>query len=247
MGQDLILYCCANPDNLGLDDAAAKVRISLCASMLTEEQVEDYYDSYGFGLLGLNSYMEEYIHQFGSPPTPTEELSECLVEPPPVQLPEPLSWAREQIEQELLNAYVPVEKGYRDINTFTLCGLDYSFSGGMSYGDEPTESGRQISRLGWLGAFDIPVRKAVLDLSTAHIPESILNENPADLDVVHRCQAHEYGWIVFLGDKEEDKELPEDSWFMPILKLARSSKSDFVNFDRDGDTFNFLPIYTEIE
>ena len=237
MGADMILYSCSYPSNLGLNHEGAKDRIrAYCKSMGTGE-IEGFLDH-----VNGESLEELYFEAFGEP-TPLEELAELEMENPPDR-PDPEIWARERILKQLLEDYAHIfENGTRETTELRLGGLSYIFSGGVTWGDSVSDACEPIGRLDYTGIFDVFERKGVLDLSTGHIPAKKLRMGASDLNVEHRCQAHEMGWIVFLGNEEEDKNC--DAWFKPIVALARAAQCDFINFDRDGDKIEFLPYYEE--
>jgi hypothetical protein len=221
-----------------LDKLGAEARIREYVQALSEREAGDFIDQFRGG----NTLDEAYEEEFGPDPTPPEALAQSQNEIEPDERPDRLVWAKEQIESELLEAHTQAfVDGSRESTMLMLNGMDFEVSGGMSWGDEPTEIGPMLSKLDWTGIFDLPVRKGALDLSTGHVPLEKLDRNVPDLKVVHRCQAHEYGWVIFLGDKEEDTLVPD--WFRPILKVARASGCMFINFDRDGDRTDLLPWY----
>lgn len=85
-----------------------------------------------------------------------------------------------------------------------------------------------------------------LELSTAHIPPAVLVQADGgrlwdNIPELPRCQPHEYGWIVFLGDSEFDSEAPE--WFHPVLAFARDASAFLVNFDTDAEVCPTIPHY----
>jgi hypothetical protein len=231
MGADLILYWCPDPSDLGLSHEQARARIVAFAQAASREKLEDFIQWYGQGVNDLDEAYEGREEE-----EPVEQLAEQHDEDPV------LSWGRRHMEERLLDAYhETIEDPGRDMADVSVGGATVLVSGGMSHGDEPTDSGPLLGMLAWSGIFDLPSRKGVLDLSTAHVPEKLLDEE--NLRVHWRCQAHEHGWIVFLGDKSEDEEVDMPEWFKPILKLARASNCLLVNFDKDGDVCDFLPVY----
>lgn len=241
MGADMLLTICAGPTNLGLTEAEGLQRIIAYCATATLAEIECYFD-----IKASDSAEAAYEEEFGEPPTPVELLAETgTPEDAQKKIPTLEEWGRGQMKEGLTDAYKEVfVTDSRDVTAFWVDGMQYIATGGMSWGDD-TESSGPMRLLDSTGIFDLPVRKGALDLSTAHVPEEMLEW--VDLKVVHRCQNHEYGWIVFLGDKEEDKDSRMPDWFKPILRLARASNCRFVNFDRDGDTFDLLPVYTEVD
>ncbi len=78
----------------------------------------------------------------------------------------------------------------------------------------------------------------VLDLSTAHMPESL----PSFGDL--RYCGTEYGFVVFLGafdDPEDWSGVPP--WLWPIVSAAKALGCGMLNFDRDAESVDFLPRY----
>ena len=239
MGANMILTVCSGPTNLGLTEAEGLQRIIDYCATATMAEIECYFDT-----KDSNSAEDAYEEEFGEPPTPVELLAETSTpEDEQKKIPTLEEWGREQMREGLEDAYKEVfVADLRDVTAIWVGGMQYVATGGMSWGDD-TESASPMRLLDSTGIFDVPVRKGVIDLSTAHVPEEMWEW--VDLKVLHRCQNHEYGWIVFLGDIAIDKDARMPNWFKPILRLARATDCKFVNFDRDGDEFDLLPTYTK--
>lgn len=75
----------------------------------------------------------------------------------------------------------------------------------------------------------------MLDLSTRHINW----RNGIDWGEL-RANEHEYGWVVFLPEKEAEG-IP--AWFAPIMEHASRFDCMIVNFDRDADVIDGLPMW----
>lgn len=237
MGANLILYACPDPSNVGLSHEQARARIIAFAAGIDSEKAEEFFQWYAEGCCDLAEAYENREED----EVPVEQLAAAQDEDPA------LFWGRRCIQKRLLAAYTEVvESDPRDVNTLTLGGMSLMASGGLSHGDDPTDSGKLVGMLEWSGVFNLPQRKGVLDLSTAHIPEQMLEEN-----VIHtrqRVAVHEHGWVVFIpGDAEAEETLSEEfEWFRPILKLAWASDCLLVNFDKDADVCDLLPVYGEM-
>ena len=242
MGADLIIYRCPAPSNLGLTNEEGKERLRQYAFSATEQLLDAFFDEFG----STRSLQATYAEEVGD--GDMEHLAQAQEEGASA---EPmLDWGRKHFWERLETAYKETVEcpGSRDLTELTFSGINYMLSGGMSWGDEPTESGPHLGLLDWTGVFDPDgsegeLLKRVLDLSTAHVPYDKLERNVKDLDVYWRCQDHEHGWIVFLGDAQDDNGVPD--WFRPVTKLARAMGCSFVNFDQDGPTTDLLPQYTE--
>jgi hypothetical protein len=74
-----------------------------------------------------------------------------------------------------------------------------------------------------------PVRK-MLDLSTAHMPESSLDWGGV------RVVEHEHGFIVFV-DSSEEAEAMVPVWLMSIWKFAAAEGCFLINLDSDGQRY----------
>lgn len=85
-----------------------------------------------------------------------------------------------------------------------------------------------------------PCFQIVLDLSTAHMPES--DPDWGSL----RVAVHEYGAVVFVLSDREDLDFEhedEPEWIRPAMALARKHDCLLVNFDRDGEVCEDLPTW----
>jgi hypothetical protein len=95
----------------------------------------------------------------------------------------------------------------------------------------------------------------VFDLSTSHLnaKDALLLtdachfvDEPATCPV--RVTSHNYGWILFLSDKEAkpSKERYVSFGFSEVLfavsELAYQQGCQFINFDADGDVLDGLPV-----
>ena len=243
MGADLVIYTCAHPSNLGLTEAEGKEWLRKYAFSATRQLLDAFFESFGDGNGDLHSHYSDAVGDGNIEHLAQSQKEDASVDPE-------LDWGRSEFWARLEAAYGDTveNNGVRDVTDLVFGGLTYMVSGGMTWGDEPTESGPLLSLLDWTGIFDSvqpdgEIRKGVLDLSTTHIPYSFLERQVPDLDVHWRCQSHDAGWIVFLGDEDDDTKAPE--WFRPVLKLARALGCTFVNFDKDGPITTLIPVYTE--
>ena len=66
-------------------------------------------------------------------------------------------------------------------------------------------------------SFEDGTVERVLVLSTGHVPERMLLVG-ATLDVVQRFVDHDYGWIVFHADDEEDREQRDAAGSSPCFR-----------------------------
>jgi len=73
----------------------------------------------------------------------------------------------------------------------------------------------------------------MLDLSTAHMPNTSPNFGPA------RHVEHEYGYVVWVtGEKGEMPDVP--GWLVEPMVYAIHHKCMLINFDRDADVVDSL-------
>ena len=243
MSADFVIYTCAHPSNLGLDHDQARSRLKEYALSVDREELNAFFEESGQS----ETLEEAYLEEVGA--GPLEHLGDMLdadasIEPD-------LQWGREQLCSKLLSAYDQTfeDTGSREIAELSLGGLTFLVSGGMSWGDDPTEAGPLLRRLDWTGVFDIEshglnLKGGVLNLSTSHIPHRKVLKDVKDLGVYWGCQSHDTGWIVFVGDQPSADSNAAD-WFRPVLKLARAMGCQLVNFDMDGPETKLLPTYTE--
>jgi hypothetical protein len=86
----------------------------------------------------------------------------------------------------------------------------------------------------------------VLDLSTAHMTpqdnkrlEAEVHEGQAP---VYELKAH--GWLVYVGEIEDNwPAVTMSEAFRNVLKEAKELGCDYVRFDRDGRTYEELPVF----
>ncbi len=238
MGADLIMATCSSPRNLGLSDGQAEALLIRWALSLTRDEADAYLDQ--VTLSGENSVDDLYEAEGDATST---ELLAATTDPD-----FPLTWVCKYIADDLIEAYQEVRS--RDhVATLRLGGRTYLVAGGMSWGDEP-EGCAELMKLDITGVFDSKRVLNLLDLSTAHIPEKILragsagmSQNLLNISFAHRVENHGYGWIIFLGDKDEDYKV--EDWAQPIVKLARANNCGFINFDQDGEVCEHLCDYTK--
>lgn len=74
-----------------------------------------------------------------------------------------------------------------------------------------------------------------LDISTAHIPEYLL-----DFDCDYRICTYPEGAFFYVPEADID-EVPVE--LVPVFNYARDNKCVIVRFDADGMTFPELPEY----
>ena len=231
----MIMAVCSSPRNLGLDDDQAIAALCAWAACLTREEAEDYIGTFcpsGEDNLG-DLYVAEKEDEL-------EDLAEAHDDDPK------LSWARRYIAEDLEESYRSA-LGTRSVTELSLQGLSWWVAGGMSWGDEP-EGYLEISKLDHTGVFDAKRVMSVLDLSTAHAPQAGSMDRLGKWTLVdqafpQRTQAHQYGWMIFLGDEDEDKKAAD--WAKPILRLARHAGCKFINFDEDAEVCEHLHDYTK--
>lgn len=83
-----------------------------------------------------------------------------------------------------------------------------------------------------------PNVQKVLDLSTAHMPES----SPYFGEL--RSAEHVYGWIVWVIDFREDPAQPNfPKWLEPIMLMALAEDCMLIHFDRDAAKIEGLQEY----
>ncbi len=94
-----------------------------------------------------------------------------------------------------------------------------------------------------------------LDLSTGHMTEKDRNlvdyyetEDVSPL-IIPRIVCHEYGCFMFLSEDvfeehcEDLKELDFSDTFITVLKHAVKNGCYLINFDRDAETIDKLPVF----
>jgi hypothetical protein len=103
-----------------------------------------------------------------------------------------------------------------------------------------------------LGATKAPVTFTVLDLSTAHLPETYCETGPGVEIGVTVYDLDGYGWLMWVPkdpdehsrnyhDEDEDEGIPEA--ILTVQRYARALGCDYVRFDRDGDVNADLPTW----
>lgn len=239
MGADLILGVCSHPRNVGLGTPPAiEAALHTYAAGVSRGDLEEFFSFFALG--GEESLDEAYQER---PEAPLEDLAESQDDDPVA------TWGRRSLAGELVTAYQDAASSTL-VTVLLLGGQHWWVAGGSSWGDEP-EGCRALTMLDHSGVFDNQAFCSALDLSTAHIPQEVLEWAgqqypwgkllwPAIRDEPNpRYVAHKCGWIVFLGDQEHDKDA--EPWLQPILELARRVSCRFINFDQDGEVCAYLP------
>lgn len=84
-----------------------------------------------------------------------------------------------------------------------------------------------------------------LDISTNHVTrEDALKLDACDDGTICAYNLGEYGWLVYVGEIEDN--WPADEWsaaFRNIMLTARDMDCDYVRFDRDGREYEELPLF----
>lgn len=86
----------------------------------------------------------------------------------------------------------------------------------------------------------------VLDISTRHMTndDNQILELNRDTDGPSPCyELKEYGWLVYVGELEENWGEEMSPAFLAILEHARELGCDYVRFDRDGRVYGELPTF----
>lgn len=81
----------------------------------------------------------------------------------------------------------------------------------------------------------------VLDISTAHITEMDVEMLRLEKSLSYKLD--EYGWLVYLDEIGENWHASMSEAFRDILKEAKELGCDYVRFDRDGRTYQELPVF----
>ena len=229
MGADMILAVCPSPENLGITDEQAVSLLVRWAVLVDRDKAEEYFEHHSGESLD-EAYQERELSE-------VEDLAASHEEDPA------LAWARGFIREDLVACYALV-KDSRAVARLRLGGQTWLLSGGMSWGD-PTEHFSELAKLACTEVFDNPALRSCLDLSTAHIPERVMNrgssgvtQNILSVHFKHRVECHGHGWIVFLGD--EGMDAGAEDWCQAILRVARAAGCYLINFDVDGPVVPFL-------
>jgi hypothetical protein len=84
----------------------------------------------------------------------------------------------------------------------------------------------------------------VLDLSTVHMTEEDAEKlNPCSGIQSLSYELGEYGWLIYIGEMKENWGDEMSEAFMNALKEAKELGCDYVRFDRDGRTYEELPVF----
>ena len=142
MGADLLIYVCEHPDNRGWDQEKAEQELVAFAHSF--EGLNAVWEFFEYGLGGIE--LEElYAEQEGD----LEKLvmagkdKEALA-----------SFGRRYIAQTLVSSYREVFLSHRrDVAVIKLHGREYAVSGGMSWGDTPSDACELIQILAESGVF----------------------------------------------------------------------------------------------
>ena len=84
----------------------------------------------------------------------------------------------------------------------------------------------------------------VFDVSTGHMTKKDADELEAECHGGYApvYELHEYGWLVYVGEIEDNWPEEEMSTaFRDVLEEAKELGCDYVRFDRDGREYPELP------
>jgi hypothetical protein len=144
MGADFLLYCCASPDNYGYTREDAEKALHKWVQRRNLDQLDVFYqDMHGDSLADVLGWGEE---------TPVEALARVGIHLRTREA-QRLREARDFIVQELVSDLDVFFEWRRDTVVLTFGHKKYVFSGGMSWGDEPTEAGPALNRIAMTGIF----------------------------------------------------------------------------------------------
>ena len=240
MGADMLVSVCSHPRNVGLADEDAPQALYRWAANLDRHGADRFFLTVGGD--GLDA-----MYQDREDPGSLEALGNAHKDDPA------LAWAQRFLGKYANDSWREVS-ATRAVTTITLGGQLWFIAGGMSWGEE-VKCSRELGLLDMTGVFNNKAFCGCLDLSTDHIPKRILAssfrpgfrlsaQNLLSLNFgVIRVEEHGFGWMVFLGDKQEDGKAA--AWAQPILKMARKTGCRFINFDRDGERSPWLVDFTQ--
>jgi hypothetical protein len=148
MGADLILGSCPHPVSYGLSEEEAKALLRAFASSTRREGVEDYCRHFvPSGCACLGDLYEEVSEE-----SDLDELADTILTEEEALT----AWGTRYLAEALLEAYdeVMMPLGRRDVETISVGPIQVVVSGGMSWGDAPTEGMDYLLLLAWSGVFD---------------------------------------------------------------------------------------------
>jgi hypothetical protein len=86
----------------------------------------------------------------------------------------------------------------------------------------------------------------VLDISTGHMTQDdnqVLELNRDTDGPMPAYELKEYGWLVYVGELEDNWKEDMSPAFVEVLKKAQELGCDYVRFDRDGRVYDELPTF----
>lgn len=86
----------------------------------------------------------------------------------------------------------------------------------------------------------------VLDLSTSHMTlddNQVLELNRDSTGVMPAYELGEYGWFCYVGEIDENWKEDMSEAFLVIMQKAKEMGCEYVRFDRDGRTYDELPVF----
>lgn len=85
----------------------------------------------------------------------------------------------------------------------------------------------------------------VLDCSTGHMTKEDAQKLGDDNNMVPSYELEEYGWLVYSEGWTDDPSQYEgmSPAFIKVLEWANELECNYVRFDRDGYTYDTLPMF----
>lgn len=136
MGADLCLVWCREPSDLGTDDDEAAAKVRAAVLKMSREGLREYLEC------ELESDLDDALHD------KLEELG--LADVGDMADDDLYAVEVELAGTSFVDAAMELRLYRRDVSSIQIDGACYAITGGMSWGDTPTDAYQYVSRLSWI-------------------------------------------------------------------------------------------------
>lgn len=244
MGADMYLSICGDPANLGFTSGEIAERIRQICSMASESMIDEFFNNFSMDC-GLQAAYEVHLEECADK-NPLQELVDQAGEKPSV------AWGRREMARRIEEAYQEVLDS-REVAGYTIGGTDYLLTGGVTWGDDPTEQCANMSMLDWINLYPTPQRRKTWELNfEEHCPYATASEFPVQGDLYKVVQVGEHDILLIVAQPQRDNDgvlerrtplndrgLPEN--FRVLLWRAGIDRVRMIRWCPDGSKVDYLP------
>lgn len=251
MGRDMYLSLCEDPTSLGFFGQEVERRIEELCVRATAEQIEEFFAFYDNDGGNLQAAYDEYI-EVRAEENPIQNMADQAGGNPA------LAWGRREMCSRIQNAMVNVQRS-RNVGTYTFGGSDYLVTGGVTWGDDPTEACADVSMISWLDLYPTPQRRKFWELDLdEHCPYKSAAEFPNFPELFHVVQMGPKEILLWLnasflqqdpdssvGYTAESKRREDLYSLQPelytLLRRAKFDRVSLIRWVESGPIVDYLP------